>query len=259
MEADIKLTKRFAPTEKLRTQIVKRINAIESVAQAKLAVLRDHLNHRLSDDSDPMQDYEVEVVVFARAENGAVLYSSHINCCLFDKELLDREYLAMNHNDHPCGVDSGEREYHSYLYHDLMDHSPQSKKFRDSRVGQICSIDMEVEIWEQFIQRDANLPKAVQVAKNNLPAHAITRSILSNKVVEPEVVIAAYMFDDDPDYRIEDQHEKREGIEDPYEGVIRYYGLHDEGDIPEEIARRTELLYTDIQSSLRLSFPVSMQ
>jgi len=100
---------------------------------------------------------------------------------------------------------------------------------------------------------------AVQTAKNNLPAHDITRAILSDEVAEPEVLIAAYMFDDDPDCRIEDKHEKRDGVEYPYEGVIRYYDLHDEGDMPEEIARRTELLFTDIQSSLRLSFPVSMR
>jgi len=155
---DVKVRKKSPPPTRVQKSPKdydrKRINAIESVAQAKFAVLRDHLNHRLSDDSDPMQDYEV--------------------------------------------------------------------------------------------------------AKNNLPAHAITRAILSDEIVEPEVVIAAYMFDDDPDCRIEDQHEKRAGIEDPYEGVIRYYGLHDKGDIPKEIARRTKLLYTDIQSSLRLSFSVSM-
>lgn len=238
-------------------EIVRHINAIEPIAQEKFAVLRDHLNDRLSNDSDAMEDYEGDVEVLALSKSRKVLYSSIINHSLFDKEPLDMEYLAMNHNEFPCDVYPDKREYHSYLYHDLIDHSKQYKKYIDSKVGQIYSIEINVKIWELFIQNTPDLPKAIQIAKSNLQAHAKTRSILSSELAQPEVKISAYMFDDDPDAFILDEYEKREGVEDPCNGVIRYYGLHDEGDIPDEIAKRIEFLWIDIRSSMRLSFELN--
>jgi len=243
---------------KLRRIMVERINAIEPIAQKRFAELRDHLNKRLNDESDPMTDYEVDVTVVGRAQDGSTLYHSLINMNLFSKDELDMEYITLNHNDFPLDIPPEQREYHSFLYHDLIDHSPQYDQYKDTKVRQIYSIDMEVEIWEQFTQKGTGLAKAIQVAKAHLPAHAVTRAILSNEIVEPKVVISAYMFDGDPDFCIEDPDEKRAGVEDPYEGVIRYYSLHDEGEIPDDIASRVELLFTNIESTLRLSFDVSV-
>jgi len=187
------------------------------------------------------------------APNTNELYSSTINDSLFDKEPLDTKHLALNYNDSP--VD--DREYHTYLYHDLTEHTLKSLRDGGRKVIQIHLIEINVKIWEQFIQNAPDLPKAIQIAKSNLQAHAKTRSILSSELAQPEVKISAYMFDVDPDARIGDEYEKREGVEDPYEGVIRYYGLHDEGGIPDEIAKRTKLLFTDISSCLRLSFELN--
>jgi hypothetical protein len=40
-------------------------------------------------------------------------------------------------------------------------------------------------------------------------------------------------------------------------GVIKYFGLDYGGDMPAEMAAHTELLFTDITSSLTLSFPIT--
>jgi len=239
-----------------RVDIVKCINTIELAAQEKFALLRDHLNRRLNSPSDPMIDYEVDVLVMAKGGDGSMLYSSAINCCLFDKEDLDMEYITMNHNDFPLDVSPEKREFHSYLYHDLTDHSPQSLEHAQTRVKDICAIEMKVTIWEQFRQKGMDLQKAIQIAKENIPPHADTRAVLINEVIKPKVIISAYMFDDDPDAQIDDPTEKREGVEDPYEGVIKYYDLDSNGDMSAEVAARTELLFTDIESSLLLSFSI---
>jgi len=77
------------------------------------------------------------------------------------------------------------------------------------------------------------------------------------------IEIAAYMFEDDPDFRPDDvlhyrdiDPDRHPGVEDPYEGVIKYFGLDYKGDVSKKIAARTEILFTDIKSSLTLSFPI---
>jgi len=71
------------------------------------------------------------------------------------------------------------------------------------------------------------------------------------------------MFEDDPGFRPDDvlhyrdnDPDRHPGVEDPYEGVIKYFSLNYEGGMPAEVAARTEILFTDIKSSLTLSFPI---
>jgi len=249
-----------------RLEIVMRINAIEPVARAKFAKLRDYLNRRLNDVSDPISDYEVDVAAIAKSGEDLVLYRSvNINGDLFCKGEEELGCDAINYNEFPNDKPPEEREFHSYLYHDLTDHSPQAKEYRQERVVDIHTIEMEVTIWEQFSQDGTDLQKAIQVARENLAAHAETRSILTAKVVEPEVTISAYMYEGDPDFRPDYadapeliKAELHPDVEDPYEGVIKYHDLDSEGDMPDEIAARTELLYTDIKSFLVLSFPIDI-
>lgn len=84
----------------------------------------------------------------------------------------------------------------------------------------------------------------------------VTRSLLTDKVLVPDVKISAYMYDDDPDAFIEDMYEKRDGVEDLYEGVIKYYDLAYDGEMPEAIAARTAFLFTDITSDVVLTFAI---
>ena len=239
-----------------REDIIIRINVIEKEAQAIFVKIRDRLNRRLVEKSDPMMDYEVDVVVVAKSAGNSILYRSVSNYELFDKKELNEEYLSLNHNDFQSGAAMESREYHSHLYHDLTDHTPQSDEYFDRKVVDIHHIDMEVTIWEQFRQEGANIQAAIKVAKENLPCHAVTRSLLSDEVFVPDVKIAAYMYDDDPDAFIDAQYEKRDGIENPYEGVIKYYDLDYKDDMSKEIAARTELLFTDISSEVVLRFMI---
>ena len=62
-----------------RADVIKRINAIVPIAQKKFTLLRDHLNNRLNNPSDPMMDYEVDIVVVARSDDDSILYGSKIN------------------------------------------------------------------------------------------------------------------------------------------------------------------------------------
>jgi len=237
--------------------IVIRINAIEQEAQAVFSKLRDRLNSRLSDENDALEDYEIDVVVIAKALDNNILHRSTSNILLFDKEGLDDEYQTIYRNDFSLDVSREKCKYHSFLYHDLMDnHAPQSDEDLDKRVIDIHHIDMEVTIWEQFRQQGTDIQGAIKIVKENLPDHAVARLVLTDKVLVPDVKISAYMYDDDPDAGIEDIHEKRDGVEDPFEGVIKYYDLDYSGDMPKEVAARTEFLFTDITSDVVLTFKI---
>jgi len=239
-----------------KENVIIRVNEVEKEAQVVLLKLRDRLNSRLNDENDAMMDYEVGVIVVAKSSNNDILYRSMSNILLFDKADLDDEYMKINHNDFPSHIPVERREYHSFLYHDLIDHTPQSDKYLDNRVVDIHHIDIEVTIWEQFRQQGTDIQGAIRIARENLSGHHVTRSLLTDDMLVPDVRISAYMYDNDPDAFIEDMDEKRDGVEDPYEGVIKYYDLAYDGDMPEAIAARTEFLFTNITSDVVLTFKI---
>jgi len=239
-----------------KENVIIRVNEIEKEAQAVFLKLRDRLNGRLADVNDAMMDYEVDVIVVAKALNDKNLYRSTSNILLFDKVDLDDEYMKINHNDFPSHLPRERREYHSFLYHDLIEHTQQSDKYLDNRVVDIHHIDIEVTIWEQFRQQGADIQGAIRIARENLSGHHVTRSLLTDDMLVPDVRISAYMYDNDPDAFIEGMDEKRDGVEDPYEGVIKYYDLNYSGDMSKEVAARTEFLFTDITSDVVLTFAI---
>jgi len=84
--------------------IVLRINEIEKEAQAVFLKLRDRLNGRLTNEQDGLEDYEVDVVVVAKALDNKILHRSTSNILLFDKEGLDDEYQTICRNDFSLDV-----------------------------------------------------------------------------------------------------------------------------------------------------------
>jgi len=251
-------------TEKKRA-VIQRINAMEQTLMDFFDPVIERQQARLADAGDPLMDWEVDAPIQALDADGNMLYEALYEPGIFCKEIEDRdmEYLNSNHNEFPCSIRPDQREFHGFLYHELTDHSKQAHIYGASKTKEITSLRVALKIYDQFRQPGADLQKAIRLAKANLPAHAETRKLLTDVEVEPDVTIAAYLHDDDPDCQPEyaemDEEikvERHPGVEDPYEGVIKYFGIDDTGDMPTEMAARTEFLFTDIKSSLAVTFPL---
>jgi len=250
-------------TEKKRA-VIGRINALEKELMYWFDPFITRQQARLDDPDDPLIDWEVDATILAVDGNGDVLYEAIYECSIFCKEMeRDLEYLNMNHNEFPLSIPPEQRELHSYLYHELTDHSKQAHIYGASKTDEIVSLAVKLSLYDQFRQQGRDIQGAIRVARGNLSAHSTTRKLLTDDTAIPEVKIAAYMFEDDPDYRPDGVLHYRDidpvrhpGIEDPYEGVIKYFGLDYEGKMQAEVAARTEILFTDIKSSLTLSFPI---
>jgi len=249
-------------TEKKRA-VIQRINAMEQTLMDFFDPVIERQQARLADAGDPLIDWEVVATIQALDADGEMLYEALYEQWIFCKELEDRdmEYLNSNHNDFPWSILPDQREFHGFLYHELTDHSKQACIYGASKTEEITSLRVELKLYDQFRQQETDLQQAIRVAKANLPAHAETRKLLTDVEMEPDVTIAAYMYDDDPDCRPEYamsrkgiEPERHPGVEDPVEGVIKYFGIDAIGDMPAEMAVRTELLWTDITSSLAINF-----
>jgi len=251
-------------TEKKRA-VIQRINAMEQTLMDFFDPVIKRQQARLADAGDPMVDWEIDVDLSAVDEDGDILYSAVCFDPIDSKysEGKTMDYLKCNHNERPHSIQPEQREHHGFMYHDLTDHSKQAHIYGASKTEEITSLRVELKIYDQFRQQGADLQKAIRLAKANLPAHAETRKLLTDLEVEPNVTIAAYLHDDDPDCRPEyaemDEEieaERHPGVEDPYEGVIKYFGIDDTGDMSAEMSARTEFLFTDIKSSLAVTFPL---
>lgn len=244
--------------------IILQINQIEKMIVQKLEDFRVHQQARLKSNEDPLWDYELDFTVQARGYDHEVLYTDKASfLCSLSKyrESNDAWVLNSNHNDHPS-LPWDEREWHSATYHGLVDHSKECREYhpRDKKVIEIRYIAFQLKLWDQYKQEELNLQKAISLAKQNFPFHKQARLVLDkhDTMLEAafDVEIAAYMYGDDPDAGIEEKDGVREGVEDPYEGVMKYYDLESQGDIPEHIASRTEFLFTDIASELEICIPI---
>ena len=244
---------------------VLQINQIEKVMAQKLIDFRVHQKARLRSSEDPLSDYEVDFVVQAQGSNREVLYTdvaSFLESLSKYEDLDDDWILNGNHNDCPR-VPWDEREWHSATYHGIVDHSKECWLYspRDEKASEIRYVVFQLKLWDQYQQEELDLKKAISLAKDNLSLHKQGRLVLDEHDTmldnEFDVKIAAYMYDDDPDACIEDKYGVREGVEDPYEGVIKYYDLDSQGDIPEQIAARTEHLFTNISSELEICIPLA--
>ena len=248
-----------------KQDIILKINQIEKVIVQNLTGFRLHQQARLMSKEDPLWDYELEFIVQAQTSNHEVLYTDKASFLWSLSKYEDSNdvwFLNSNHNDH-AALPWNEREWHSATYHGLVDHSDECRLYHpcDEKATAIRYIVFQLKLWDQYKQEELDLQKAISLAKENLPLHKQARLVLDehDAMLDAafDVEIAAYMYDDDPDAFIEEKDGVREGVEDPYEGVIKYYDLNSEGDMPEHIAKRTEFLFTDITSGLEICIPLA--
>jgi len=248
-----------------RAEVVRRINAMENELVRAFDKLKARQDARVNDPDDLMIDWEVDATVTALDADGNTLYESSSLAPMFTKDIdqEEMEFIHSNHNDFPYDIPREQLEHHCFIYHDMIDHTKQSKIYGAEKTVEIVTLTLKLTIWDQFEQMGVDIQDAIKVAKANLAAHAATRRVLTNDDAIPEVSIAAFLHENDPDcepdYAISFEEidlERHPGVEDPYDGVIKYFGLDYDGAMPPEMAARTRLLYTEIQSSLTVHFPL---
>lgn len=226
-------------------EIIKKINAVEPKLRAKLNPLRRFLDARKSDENDALFDYEMDMTIHALNVNGEALYSSLMAGFPICYETIDSE----NWNEHPLNIHPDDREYHSFLYHDLTEHSVQSNGYGDSKVGEIHSLRVELEIWDQIVVEveDSDqqaMNRVVELSRADFPVMEKQCGMVSPDSVEVSTTVEAFYKETDPDYG-----EYGTGVD---EDNICYRGTLDSHQIPEVLEGRIDGIMGELIGKVRL-------